>query len=113
MHIWTLFDYLPHWHPAAWLLQVPSSVNDEEAVLLGDILSTAFFCAENGGVNSSSTVVVVGCGPVGLLAVMAAKHMGAKAVSEMCCCCVEAQIFVASLLMPRLALHCFAATHAN
>ena len=27
--------------------QIPEGVSDEEGVLLGDILSTAFFCAEN------------------------------------------------------------------
>ncbi len=67
---------LPPW------AQVPDGVSDEEALLLGDILSTAFFCAENGGVGPGKTVAVVGCGPVGLLAVQAALHLGASKVRE-------------------------------
>jgi NADPH:quinone reductase-like Zn-dependent oxidoreductase len=58
-------------------------VSDEEAILLGDILSTAFFCVDQGGVSPSSpgdVVVVVGCGPVGLLAILAAKQRGAAQV---------------------------------
>lgn len=47
-------------------------------------LSTAFFCAENGGVGPGSRVVVVGCGPVGLLAVMVALHLGAAQVRSVC-----------------------------
>jgi threonine dehydrogenase-like Zn-dependent dehydrogenase len=106
------------------LVVIPEGVSDEEGILLGDILSTAFFCAENAGLgttgaalgaltgqppqpaaaagSSSSAVaaaasggpegeageegdeaaacLVVGCGPVGLLAVLASKHFGAKKV---------------------------------
>mmetsp|Transcript_7555 Transcript_7555/g.18734 ORF Transcript_7555/g.18734 Transcript_7555/m.18734 type:complete len:371 (-) Transcript_7555:1321-2433(-) len=62
------------------LAKIPEGVSDEEGVLLGDILSTAFFCAENGGVGPGCEVAVVGCGPVGLLAIMAAQHLGASKV---------------------------------
>ncbi len=68
------------WAPPRAPLQVPAEVSDEEAVLLGDILSTAFFCAERGEVGEGATVAVLGCGPVGLLAVLAAKHLGAGTV---------------------------------
>lgn len=57
------------------LLRLPRQAPDELGVLLGDILSTAFFCARQGGVSERTrTVAVVGCGPVGLLAILAAKH---------------------------------------
>jgi threonine dehydrogenase-like Zn-dependent dehydrogenase len=57
------------------LLPLPGRAPDELGVLLGDILSTAFFCARQGGITPSTrTVAVVGCGPVGLLAILAAKH---------------------------------------
>lgn len=46
-------------------MQVPEGISDEEGVLLGDILSTAYFCAENGGIREGDTVAVVGLGPVG------------------------------------------------
>lgn len=63
---------------ACW--QVPEGVSDEEAILLGDILSTAFFCVDQGGVSAGDVVVVLGCGPVGLLAVLAARQRGAAQV---------------------------------
>jgi hypothetical protein len=54
--------------------------------------STAFFCAEQGGVGPDTSVAVIGCGPVGLLAVMAAQHLGAKQVrsayTPLCVCVV-------------------------
>jgi threonine dehydrogenase-like Zn-dependent dehydrogenase len=59
---------------------VPDGVSDEEAILLGDILSTAFFCVDQGGVSAGDVVVVLGCGPVGLLAVLAARQRGAGQV---------------------------------
>lgn len=62
------------------LMPVPDDVSDASAVLLGDVLSTAFFCAEQGGVGPGCVVAVVGCGPVGLLAVMACQHLGAASV---------------------------------
>jgi hypothetical protein len=66
------------------LLQVPEGVTDDECILLGDILSTAFFCVEQGCVGSEDVVVVLGCGPVGLLAVLAARS---KASVLPCYCC--------------------------
>ena len=45
-----------------------------------DILSTAFFCADQGGVKPGDAVAVVGAGPVGLLAVLAARERGAAKV---------------------------------
>lgn len=62
------------------LFQVPNGITDEESILLGDILSTAFFCVDQGGVSSGDTVVVIGCGPVGLLAVLASRQRGASQV---------------------------------
>ncbi|GBF92050.1 hypothetical protein Rsub_04397 [Raphidocelis subcapitata] len=62
------------------LVKVPADVSDEEALLLGDILSTAFFCADQGGVSPGDAVAVVGCGPVGLLAILAARERGAAKV---------------------------------
>jgi threonine dehydrogenase-like Zn-dependent dehydrogenase len=68
------------------LLKLPDSIDDEEAILLGDILSTGFFCASNGFSAltemepSEAVVVVIGCGPVGMLACIGAKEYGAKQV---------------------------------
>ena len=68
------------------LLRVPSlapdgaAVADEEVLFLGDVFSTAYSCVESAGVGPGDTMVVVGCGPVGLLCVMAARWLGAGAV---------------------------------
>jgi threonine dehydrogenase-like Zn-dependent dehydrogenase len=53
---------------------------DQEALFLGDILSTAYGCAESAALAPGDVVAVVGCGPVGLLCVQAARRLGAGAV---------------------------------
>eukprot|EP00879_Flechtneria_rotunda_P023268 GHRR01024611.1.p2 GENE.GHRR01024611.1~~GHRR01024611.1.p2 ORF type:complete len:139 (-),score=50.38 GHRR01024611.1:712-1128(-) len=45
-----------------------------------DILSTAFFCADQGNIQPGDTVDILGCGPVGILAILAAKHKGASKI---------------------------------
>lgn len=55
---------------------VPADMPDEDALFLGDILSTAFFCAESGGIRPGDHVAVFGAGPVGLLAVQCAQLFG-------------------------------------
>jgi threonine dehydrogenase-like Zn-dependent dehydrogenase len=56
--------------------KVPAEMSDDDALFLGDILSTAFFCAENGGIRPGDTVAVFGAGPVGLLAMQCAQLFG-------------------------------------
>jgi threonine dehydrogenase-like Zn-dependent dehydrogenase len=48
-------------------------LEDEDVLFLGDIFSTAYSTAEQASIQKGDTVVVVGCGPVGLLCVLAAK----------------------------------------
>ncbi|WP_409298725.1 zinc-dependent alcohol dehydrogenase [Peribacillus sp. SCS-26] len=55
-------------------------VADEQLVLLADAASTAFWSVDNAGVKSGDTVVILGCGPVGLLAQKWAWFKGAKRV---------------------------------
>ena len=62
------------------LVPVPHGLDDAVALLSGDILSTACFGADIAGVRAEDTVVVVGCGPVGLLAILAARERGAMHV---------------------------------
>ncbi|MCI0604331.1 alcohol dehydrogenase catalytic domain-containing protein [bacterium] len=50
-----------------------SALSDKDALFLGDIFSTAYSTAEGGAIQKGDTVVVVGCGPVGLLCILAAK----------------------------------------
>lgn len=60
------------------LVSLSNDLTEEKGLLLGDIFSTGYYCAENAEVNSNGVYVVIGCGPVGLMAVVAAKHLGAE-----------------------------------
>ena len=62
------------------LVAVPAGITSENALLAGDVLATGYFCAHQGGVSGGKTVAVVGCGPVGLMAVIAARHLGAERI---------------------------------
>jgi threonine dehydrogenase-like Zn-dependent dehydrogenase len=62
------------------LVPVPDELDDAVALLAGDVLSTAVFGASLAGVAEGELVVVVGCGPVGVLAVRAALERGAREV---------------------------------
>lgn len=59
------------------LLRIDDSLPAEEVLFVGDILATGFFAADLGGVNEETVVAVVGCGPVGLMAILAARERGA------------------------------------
>jgi threonine dehydrogenase-like Zn-dependent dehydrogenase len=60
------------------LVPLSNDLPDEKGLLLGDIFSTGYFCADNAGVNAKGAYVIIGCGPVGLMAVVAARHLGAE-----------------------------------
>ncbi|MFE9675352.1 alcohol dehydrogenase family protein [Streptomyces sp. NPDC006259] len=62
------------------LSPIPDEVTDEQALFIGDILSTGYACAERGEVAPGDVVAVVGCGPVGLMAMKSAQLMGASLV---------------------------------
>jgi threonine dehydrogenase-like Zn-dependent dehydrogenase len=64
----------------ATLLKVPEGVTPEEALLLGDVFSTGFFGADSAGIRPDGVYAVVGCGPVGLMAVVGARELGAGRV---------------------------------
>jgi threonine dehydrogenase-like Zn-dependent dehydrogenase len=65
----------------ATLVHVPDEIEDDAVALLaGDILSTATFGAELARVQVGETVAVIGCGPVGILAIRAALERGASTV---------------------------------
>lgn len=60
--------------------KVPDELIDEQVLFLTDILPTSYWGADIGGVKSGDTVVVLGCGPVGLLTQKWAAYMGAKRI---------------------------------
>jgi threonine dehydrogenase-like Zn-dependent dehydrogenase len=59
------------------LLKLPAELPPEAGLLLGDVLSTGYHCAVLAGVGPGTVCAVLGCGPVGLLALLAAFELGA------------------------------------
>jgi S-(hydroxymethyl)glutathione dehydrogenase / alcohol dehydrogenase len=57
-----------------------SEIEDEKLVLLADAVPTAFWTVDNAGVKDGDTVIVLGCGPIGLLAQKFAWFKGAQRV---------------------------------
>lgn len=57
-------------------LPIPEGVSDEEAVLLTDILPTGYLGARRASIRPGATVVVVGLGPVGIMALQCASLFG-------------------------------------
>jgi len=57
----------------ATLVRVPEGLDLDVALLLGDVLPTGLYCAQRAEVGPGGVCVVVGCGPVGLAAVLAAR----------------------------------------
>jgi alcohol dehydrogenase len=62
------------------LARIPDSLEDEDIIFVGDILSTGFHGALMGGIGPGDSVAVFGSGPVGLCAQVCAKVMGADPV---------------------------------
>lgn len=61
-------------------IKVPGHLSDEQVLFLGDILPTGWQAAAQCDIESTDTVAVWGCGPVGQMAVRSAILMGAKRV---------------------------------
>ena len=55
-------------------------VEDEKLCLIADVMPTAYWTVDNAGVKDGDTVIVLGCGPVGLLAQKFCWLKGAKRV---------------------------------
>lgn len=74
------------------LERIPDGMTDEQAIFVGDIMSTAYFGAERAEIRPGDTVAVIGAGPVGLCAVMAAQLFG------------PARVFAVDMVQDRLDL---------
>jgi 2-desacetyl-2-hydroxyethyl bacteriochlorophyllide A dehydrogenase len=59
---------------------IPDAITDEQAVLLTDVLPTGYIGARRADVAPGDTVVVIGLGPVGTLALQCAQLLGAARV---------------------------------
>ncbi|WP_400163542.1 zinc-dependent alcohol dehydrogenase [Brevibacillus sp. TJ4] len=57
-----------------------SEVEDEKLCLIADVMPTAFWSVDKAGVKEGDTVIVLGCGPIGLVAQKFCWLKGAKRV---------------------------------
>src|SRR5262249_26226006 len=55
------------------MVRVPDGVTDDDAILVSDIIPTAWMAAEIACIHAGSTVAVFGCGPVGQFVIACAK----------------------------------------
>ena len=55
---------------------IPDGMSDEQAIFVGDILSTGMFAADRAEIHPGDNVAVIGAGPVGLMATMCAQLYG-------------------------------------
>ena len=62
------------------LFRIPEGLDDKRALLVSDIACTGFHGCELADVREGDTVVIFGCGPVGLMTAMFAKFRKARIV---------------------------------
>ncbi len=62
------------------IFKIPDGMDDEKALFLTDILPTGYMGADLAEVGPGDTVVVIGCGPVGVFAQLSALIRGAATV---------------------------------
>lgn len=67
------------------LIKLPPEITDDQAIAMSDIFPTAWFGAEMAQIKDGDTVAVLGCGPVGLFAIVSARLMGAGRVFAIDC----------------------------
>lgn len=64
----------------ATLVHLPDNRSWEQGNLLADIASTGYFGAELAELKPTDTCVVIGCGPVGIMAIKTTKYFGCEHV---------------------------------
>lgn len=62
------------------LVKIPDTVSDEQALFVGDILSTGYYAVKKAGLRHGETLVVMGSGPVGLCAIHTARLFAPSAI---------------------------------
>jgi 2-desacetyl-2-hydroxyethyl bacteriochlorophyllide A dehydrogenase len=65
---------VPHADVNLW--PSPPDLTDEQVLFLTDILPTGYYAAENANIKPGQTVAILGCGPVGLFALLTAQLFG-------------------------------------
>jgi alcohol dehydrogenase len=63
------------------LWPIPDDVSDEDAVFIADILPTGFLAVQRAGVGPGDVLVVLGSGPVGLMALICAVGTARRVIA--------------------------------
>lgn len=66
-------EYIRVPHAESCLVKVPDDITDEQALFVGDILTTGYSVIKDAKIQHGDTVAIFGVGPIGLCAVLAAK----------------------------------------
>lgn len=62
------------------LTKIPENVTNENALFVGDILSSGYFGAKMCEIKKGDTIAIIGAGPVGLCAMICSKLLGAEKI---------------------------------
>ncbi len=75
-------EYLrvPYADFSSFIVPEDSELEDESVLFLSDVVPTAYWSVENSNVKVGDTVIVLGCGPIGLMVQKFAWYKGAKRV---------------------------------
>jgi 2-desacetyl-2-hydroxyethyl bacteriochlorophyllide A dehydrogenase len=63
------------------LWPIPDAVADEDAVFVADMLPTGLSAVRRGGVEVGDVVAVLGCGTVGLMAILLARRVARRVIA--------------------------------
>ena len=66
-------------HRASWCHKIPDNMTYEEAAFI-EPLSVGIHACRRAGVTLGHTILITGCGPIGLVSLLSAKAMGASKV---------------------------------
>ncbi|MGE4322173.1 MAG: zinc-binding dehydrogenase [Sphingobium sp.] len=88
MHVYGIGDGLEGIQSEAFVIpsgdsnamKIPEGISHDQALMMTDMLPTAWLGAKNADIAPGDTVVVIGLGPIGLIAIEAAFAMGAAQV---------------------------------
>ncbi len=72
--------HVPYGNFMPFVIPESCELEDESLLFLSDVIPTAYWSVENAGVKKGDTVIVLGCGPVGLMTQKFAWMKGAKRV---------------------------------
>lgn len=69
-------EYVRVPHANLGMFTIPEGLTEENVLFVGDILSTGYFGAEQGGIQPGDTVAVMGAGPVGMCGMVTSRLWG-------------------------------------